>query len=92
MTGIMQAFIHNLPRPPTKAEREADLAGKTLNPIKLITMLTWLQHAHFWTAWLAWTCDAYGESEICLFDVFVSFSEQKADWWCSAPPPSVYNP
>ncbi|CAD6575134.1 MAG: hypothetical protein CYPHOPRED_005587 [Cyphobasidiales sp. Tagirdzhanova-0007] len=57
----MNSLIANLPRPPTKAEREAVLDGKSRNPIKLIGMLTPMQHAFFWAGWLAWTCDAYGE-------------------------------
>jgi len=57
--GAMNAFVQNLPRPPTKKERQAELEGRVLNPIKLFGMLTPMQHALFWSAWLAWTADAY---------------------------------
>lgn len=55
----MNSLIQNLPRPPTKKERQAEMAGTTMNPFKLFRMLTLMQHLQFWCAWLAWTSDAY---------------------------------
>lgn len=49
--GAVNAFVQNLPRPPNKKEREAELEGRVLNPIKLFAMLTPMQHALFWSAW-----------------------------------------
>ncbi|KAA1474767.1 carboxylic acid transporter [Dentipellis sp. KUC8613] len=44
-------FIRNLkPRPELRTQ------GRPL--IQVFRSLTWLQWAHFWTGWLAWTCDA----------------------------------
>ena len=56
----VKSIIQNLPRPPSKEERHAELAGQTRNPLKLIAMLTPLQGAQFFAGWLAWTIDAYG--------------------------------
>lgn len=51
----MGAFMDNLPRPPTKAERERDLAGVSRNPIKLFGLLTPIAHAQYFAGWFAWT-------------------------------------
>jgi hypothetical protein len=47
----MNSLIQNLPRPPTKKERQAEMAGTTMNPFKLFRMLTLMQHLQFWSAW-----------------------------------------
>ena len=47
----MNGFVQNLPRPPSKKERQAELEGRVLNPLKLFAMLSPMQHALFWSAW-----------------------------------------
>lgn len=50
-TSAMNGFVQNLPRPPSKKERQAELEGRVLNPFKLFAMLSPMQHALFWSAW-----------------------------------------
>lgn len=57
---MLSSIIANLPRPPTREEKEASKAdGQTLNPIKIVTSLNAKQWLYFFVGWAAWTMDAY---------------------------------
>lgn len=62
----MKDPFHGLFKLPSKEERIQARAGASLNPIKLMMMLTPIQGALFFSGWLAWTMDAWDFFSVSL--------------------------
>jgi len=65
----------SLPRLP---DRSADARRPSTNPIKLLRSLTPLQGALFFSAWLAWTCDAVDFFAVSLTNTYLSEALNKS--------------